>query len=68
MRERDMKAFTKITTMIEHSFKSVDKRANQLKDNFHNKDNNNNNNKNLNKASFSYELFAKFYKKFSRIH
>ena len=31
MRERDMKNYAKITTMIEHSFKSVNDRANKLK-------------------------------------
>ena len=30
MRERDSKSYTKITNMIENSFKSVDLRANQL--------------------------------------
>ena len=62
--------------MIENSFKSVDLRANQLQDHYSNINNNNNkmnnynynSNNNISKASFSYDLFAKFYTKFSRIH
>ena len=31
MKEKDIKTYSKLTNMIEHSFKSVDERANRLK-------------------------------------